>query len=162
MGLLLKRWSPLFDPRVERYDLLPIWVKLPNLPFEFWSVEFFKLIGNTLGTYLETDLSFLDMGVCCLGKVLVLLDLRNGLAADILIKKGGSEFYQPVDYLGIPFRCNRCHAHSHLIPDCTLPFSKSGKSASVPKSKSFLWVKNPEVLSVEKDIYVPDEVVVEV
>ena len=77
---------------MERYDLLPIWVKLLNLRFEFWSAEFFKLIGNTLGTFLEADLSFLDTGVCCLGKVLVLLDLRNGLAEDILIKKGGHEF----------------------------------------------------------------------
>ena len=44
-----------------------------------------------LGIFLEADLSFLESGVCCLGKVLVLLDLRNGLAADMLIKKGGSE-----------------------------------------------------------------------
>ena len=58
VGLLLKRLSPLFDPRCERYDLLPIWVKLPKLPFEFWSVEFFKMIGNSLGTFLEADLSF--------------------------------------------------------------------------------------------------------
>ena len=91
-ALLLKRWSSLFDPRVERYDLIPIWVKLPNLPFEFWSAEFFNLIGNTLGTFLEADLSFLDSGICCLGKVLVLLDLKNGLAEDILIKKGDFEF----------------------------------------------------------------------
>ena len=34
-SLFLKCWTPLFDPRVERYDSLPIWVKLPNLPFEF-------------------------------------------------------------------------------------------------------------------------------
>ena len=88
MGFLLKRWTPLFDPRIERYDSMPIWVKLPNLPFEYWSLDFFKLIGNTLGTFLEVDLSFLESGVCCLGKVLVLIDLRNGLAADIVIKQG--------------------------------------------------------------------------
>ena len=81
--ILLKRWMPLFDPRNERYDSLPIWVKLPNLPFEFWSVDFFKLVGNTLGTYLEVDLSFLELSVCCLGNILVLLDLHNGLATNI-------------------------------------------------------------------------------
>ena len=76
VGLLLKRWTPLFNPKTERYDLLPIWVKLPNLPFELWSVDFFRLVGNTLGVHLQTDLSFLKTGVCCMGKVLVLLDLR--------------------------------------------------------------------------------------
>ena len=49
--------------------------------------------------------------------------------------------------MGVPFRCNRCHAYGHLIPDCTLPFSKSFKSASVPKTKSFWRVKSTEVLS---------------
>ena len=68
-GLLLKRWSPLFDPRTERYDTLPIWVKLLNLPFEFWSLDFFKLVANSLGTFLEADLSFLHFGVCFLGKI---------------------------------------------------------------------------------------------
>ena len=76
---------PLFDPRIERYDTIPIWVKLPNLPFEFWSVDFFKILGNTIGTFLEADVSFLETGICCLGKILVLLDIRNGLAEDIVI-----------------------------------------------------------------------------
>ena len=46
------------------------------------------MIGNALGTFLEADLSFLETGICCLGKVLVLLDMRNGLVEDIVIKKG--------------------------------------------------------------------------
>ena len=94
---------------------MPIWVKLPNLPFEFWSLEFFKLIGNTLGTFLEADLSFLASGVCCLGKVLVLIDIWNGLAFDIVIKHGESVFSQSLDYVGVPFKCNRCHGYGHLV-----------------------------------------------
>ena len=76
----------MFDPRIERYDSMPVCVKLPNLPFELWSLDFFKLIGNTLGLFLEVDLSFLEPGVCFLGRVLVLLDLRKGLASEIGIK----------------------------------------------------------------------------
>ena len=86
---------PLFDPRIERYDSIPIWVKLPNLPFKFWSVEFFRMLGNTLGTFLEADVSFLETGICCLGKILVLLDLRNGLAEDIVIQKGDFFLHSP-------------------------------------------------------------------
>ena len=85
---------------------MPIWVKLPNLPFEYWSLDFFKLNGNTMGTFLEADMSFLELGVCCLGKVLVLLNLRLGLVANILIKRGDFELCQPLDYLGVPFKWN--------------------------------------------------------
>ena len=43
------------------------------------------MLGNTLGTFLEADVSFLETGICCLGKILVLLDMRDGLAKDIVI-----------------------------------------------------------------------------
>ena len=141
VGLLLKRWTPLFDSRTERYDLLPIWVKFPNLPFELWSMDFFRLVGNTLGVYLETDLSFLETGVCCRGKVLVLLDLRQVLAANLLIKRGISEFCQPIDYMGLPFRCNRCHAYGHLIFVCSLSFKKHFKLVSASRQKAVWCVK---------------------
>ena len=112
--LLLKRWTPFSDLTNERYDSMPIWVKLPNLPFELWSLDFFKLIGSTLGTFLEADLSFLESKVCYLGRVLVLLDLHNGLASDIDIKLGDTIFSQIMDYVGIPFKCYRCHRYGHL------------------------------------------------
>ena len=124
LGLFLKRWMPLFDPRIKRYDSIPIWVKLPNLPFEFWSVEFFRMLGNTLGTFLEADVSFLETGICCLRKILVLLDMRNGLVEDIVIKKGEFVFTQPLDYVGFPFRCNHYHCYGHLFDHCHLPFLK--------------------------------------
>ena len=87
-------------------------------------MEFFKLIGNAIGTFLEADLAFLENGICCLGKVLVLLDLRNGLTEDIAIQKGETIFSQPLDYVGLPFRCNRCHHYGHLLAHCHLPFLK--------------------------------------
>ena len=71
-----------------------------------------------------------------MGKVLVLLDLRQGLAADLLIKRGVSEFCQPIDYMGLPFRCNRCHAYGHLISACSLSFKKHFNLAS---RKNLVW-----------------------
>ena len=73
------------------------------------------MLGNTLGTFLEADVSFLETGICCLGKILVLLDMRNGLAEDIVIKKGDFVFTQPLDYVGLPLHCNRCHSYGHLL-----------------------------------------------
>ena len=142
---------PLFDPRNERYDQVLIWVKLPNLPFEYWSADFFKLVGNTLGSHLETDFSYLQTVVCCMGRVLVLIDFRNGLPADSVIKRGSSEFSQPLDYLGVPFRCYRCHGFGHLLNECSLPFNKHFSSGShkvwrVKKSGSNLAAKEGVIL----------------
>ena len=102
------------------------------------------MIGNALGTFLEADLSFFKTVICCLGKVLVLLDMCNSLAEDIVIKKGEIVFTQPLDYVGLPFRCNRCHCYGHLLAHCHLPFLKK-RLVTTPKSK-FVWqVKKSEV-----------------
>lgn len=34
--IMLKKWSPSFDARFERMETIPIWVKLPGLPIEYW------------------------------------------------------------------------------------------------------------------------------
>ena len=95
-------------------------------------------MGNTLGSHLETDFSFLKTGVCCLGRVLVLIDFRKGLCTDLIIKKGSTEFSQPLDYLGVPFRCYRCHVFGHLMHECSLPFNKksSGSTHKIWRVKS--------------------------
>ena len=53
---------------MERYDSMPIWVKLPNVPFEYWSLDFFKLIGNTLGTFFGGRCVFPGFGGLLLGE----------------------------------------------------------------------------------------------
>ena len=86
-----------------------------------------------MGTFLEADLSFLHTGVCCLGKILVLIDVSKGLVADLMISKGNLSFKQPLEYVGVPFKCLRCHRHGHLASDCSLSFhhKAGGKVKSV-------------------------------
>ena len=55
--VLLKIWTPTFDASHERVDEVPIWVRLPGLPRQYWTEEHFTCIGNILGTFLEVDLS---------------------------------------------------------------------------------------------------------
>ena len=58
------------------------------------------------------------------------IDFRNGLPADLIIKKGSTEFSQPLDYLGVPFRCYICHVFGHLMHECSLPFNKKSSSST--------------------------------
>ena len=51
----------------------------------------------------------------------------------MVIKKGNSKFSEPLDSMGIPFRCYRCHVYGHLVNDCSLPFNKNSSSGSVQK-----------------------------
>jgi hypothetical protein len=78
----------MFETRTEQNVLVPIWVKLSNLPMDFWSLDVFKAVGNALGSFLDADMSFLDTGLMCVARILVRMDMRDGLA-DILSYTGG-------------------------------------------------------------------------
>jgi len=72
--VLLCRWNPLFDPEKEQIGVGPIWVRLPELPLQFWSEDIFQRIDNTLGTYLENDRYYLATGMMAYARILVHLE----------------------------------------------------------------------------------------
>ncbi|GLJ16754.1 hypothetical protein SUGI_0288330 [Cryptomeria japonica] len=53
--LYIQLWSPNFDPTsMATYDKL-VWIRLYNLPIEYWSEVCLEMIGKSLGTLLEID-----------------------------------------------------------------------------------------------------------
>jgi hypothetical protein len=103
-------------------DSFPIWVHLPGLPPHLWSVKVFQAIGNMLGTYLDADFSFREMGEMALAHILVSLNIRGGLQKELNITDRGRTRAQILDYEGIPFRCRHCHAHGHILKYFPLSF----------------------------------------
>lgn len=71
--LVLHRWYIGYDPLKNTPSNNLIWVKLPNLPLEFWSRETLTEIGNSIGRFVYVD-------PWCLGK-------KYKRIAWILIKK---------------------------------------------------------------------------
>ena len=78
--MLLKPWSLLFDASKERVDVVPVWVRLPALPLHFWDLYHFRRIGDMLGTFLEADLSFLESREKKVARILVNLNVREGIS----------------------------------------------------------------------------------
>lgn len=101
--VLLKPWHPMFDASRERVDTIPIWVRLPVLPLHFWSELHLRRIGNILGTFLEADLSFLESHVKQVARILVNINIREGLSETINLVWGSEVISQILDYENIPF-----------------------------------------------------------
>lgn len=83
--ILLKRWSPLFEPKREQLGAGPIWVKLSGLPLHFWSKDVFMRIGNALGIYLDFDKSYESTGNKSMARILAYLDIIEGLEEHITL-----------------------------------------------------------------------------
>lgn len=83
--MLLKIWSPLFDPEREQMGIGPLWVRLLGFPLHFLSEDIFWHIGNALGTYLEHANSYLSATYMSLVRILVHLDTRECLEEKITL-----------------------------------------------------------------------------
>lgn len=86
--VLLKRWSPLFDPEREQIGAGPLWVRLPGLPLQYWCEEAFIRIGNALGTYLDHDRTLVESSDRTVARILVHLDTPKGLVGKITLLWG--------------------------------------------------------------------------
>jgi len=123
--IILKRWTPFFDSKLEKVVMEPIWVRLPGFPMELWKEARFAEVGNYLGEYICADYSFKESGIYTVAKIMVKIDLRLGLTTEITIQGKDGEFTQILDYEGVPFRCHRCHVYGHLVDSCPYPFRAS-------------------------------------
>jgi len=68
-------------------------------------LDYFKAIGNFLGEFLETDLSFEETKQRKVTRILVNLNVREGLGEEIDLSWGNFTHSQILDYGNIPFRC---------------------------------------------------------
>jgi hypothetical protein len=104
-SLMLKRWCLSFNPTTKYFSFRHIWVLLPSLPLQMWNLKALEAVGNAIGHFLkidDADLLSLDKRMA---KVLVEVDIHEGLLEVLEIEWRGLLFVQCLDYLGLPFRC---------------------------------------------------------
>ena len=114
----LQRWTPLFDVDIERLDMIPVWVRLPRLPREFWNQTSLSDIGRALGTFTEADLSYLQTKRRTVARILVSLNIRTSLRDHINLIWEPKIRKQLLDYEGLPFRCHKCDKTGHMAKQC--------------------------------------------
>lgn len=125
--LLLKIWSPLFDTSKEKVDKLPLWVCLSGLPSKLWDIKSFREMGNVLGLYLATDMSFESTDQRYVARILVLIDIQEGLEENVKFVSRTMTFVQKLDYESVPFCCRQCHHMGHVVRG--FPLVSQGQSS---------------------------------
>jgi hypothetical protein len=118
-SLMLKHWRVIFDPSQDYFRLRHLWVLLPGLPLYLWNEKSLMAIGNSLGRFISVDPKTLVGPDKKLVRILVELDLHEGLLETLDIDWRGHLTRQKLDYLDIPFRCSLCRQTGHLRKTCT-------------------------------------------
>ncbi|GLJ52433.1 hypothetical protein SUGI_1115280 [Cryptomeria japonica] len=53
IGYILKEWEPIFNPLKMKFKEVPVWIRIYNLPFEYWDMDTLHSIGDKLGTFIR-------------------------------------------------------------------------------------------------------------
>jgi hypothetical protein len=114
ISLMLKRWRLAFNPDTDFFQLRHLWVLLSGLPLHLWNEGAIRAIGNSLGKFIAFDTQSLNGPLRKMGRVLVEMDITSRLSETLEIEWRGQKLLQNLDYLGLPFRCNRCRETGHL------------------------------------------------
>lgn len=84
-------------------------VLLPGLHIFLWNEPFLRKVDESKGRVVAFGKGLLDSNDKRVEKVLLELDLHEGLLEDLEIEWNGHIFYKILDYLKFPFRCIVCH-----------------------------------------------------
>ncbi|KAF7823623.1 Pol-like polyprotein/retrotransposon [Senna tora] len=83
--LSLKLWVPCFNPMAPQDILTSIWIRIENLPLEFFNHEISVRIGNSLGCFLGTYVATHNLLKVRFSRICVLINLSKDLPPNILI-----------------------------------------------------------------------------
>jgi hypothetical protein len=130
--LILRRWAPGMQLLKLSLASVPIWIKLHNLPMEFWNSTCLSHVASGIGKPICAD--SVTMEQCRLGfaRVLVEVDVNADFPKEIeLLGLNGEVNKVGIEYPWLPIKCKKCHNFGHATHTCT----KIEKAVWVPKKE---------------------------
>jgi hypothetical protein len=116
--LRLSKWTNDFNSHTQRQTHAQIWIRLMELPQEYWRQHTLFEIASAIGTPLMLDEATLNRTFGHYARVLVDMDLSQNLFDEILVEREGFKFNLAVVYERLPNFCCHCHAIGHDISVC--------------------------------------------
>lgn len=124
----LFRWSPDFKIGKDS-SMAAVWVKLHNLPLQYYNETSLHRIGSVIGTVLRICPRTLDFTQQMYARVCIELDVSKPLLEKIFIgitKEHG--WYQEIEYEGNHAYCSYCGLLGHMAGLCRKKRQDNGKT----------------------------------
>ncbi|GLJ22107.1 hypothetical protein SUGI_0414740 [Cryptomeria japonica] len=137
-AIYLQPWSPNFDPIPLAVYSTPVWIRLYNLPIEYWSEDLLEKIGRTLGTLLEVD--FDDEDDLYKYAHLRIAAVKR-IPESVTFLTSSSEWRQQVEIKKEIKQCPRCGSKFHGLDECNM-FVR--KARNVLRKPTQFWRQKPK------------------
>ena len=83
---MLSRWKPRFLPYWDLFNLVPIWVRLLELPLEYWDEGVFIWIGDYIGHFIEVYLTTISKAKLYFSRICVNVGMNKSLLTIVSLK----------------------------------------------------------------------------
>lgn len=125
--MITKPWSSDFNFQEEILRVIPVWVKLPNLPLCCWGMDSLSRIGSLVGVPLFADECTSKQLRISFARLLIEVDVTKSVTKVVQIQDScGRTFNQKVEYEWLPPFCKECQIIGH---DCSV---KKGQTRYQP------------------------------
>ena len=112
--LLVRAWSPEFDPLRDEITTTPVWVRLSNVPVTFYHQSIIMGIASGVRNPIKVDMNTLNRERGRFARICVEVDLKKPLKGTVLIN--GERYF--VAYEGLANVCSLCGLYGHLVHTC--------------------------------------------
>jgi hypothetical protein len=143
--LRLSKWTNDFNSYTQRQTHTQIWIRLLELPQEYWRQRTLFEIASAIGTPLTLDESTKNRAFGHYARVLVDIDLSRRIFDEIVVEREGYAFKLAVVYEKLPLFCSHCHTIGHDTVSCKWLHPK--KENIVDHGKKVVVVSKPKITS---------------
>jgi hypothetical protein len=113
--LAIRQWEPDFQPSTANFSSVAVWVRLLELPIEYYEPSLLKKIGHAIGPVLRIDAHTMNGARGKFARLCIQVNLEKPLPMTVYI---GQKRMQPIQYEGINQLCFYCGRIGHRKEGC--------------------------------------------
>ncbi|OMO90964.1 reverse transcriptase [Corchorus capsularis] len=143
--LTVRQWKHNFQPDSDKINSIIAWIRLPQLPLEYYPNMAVRRIASTVGRVIRLDKTTETVDRGGFARVCVDLDLTAPLKSFVHI----GDLIQRVEYEGLHLICFSCGQFGHRKDACSMSPTMSSTSVdgSEPSGGNSASSQNPDVSS---------------
>lgn len=139
--LTVRAWEPNFKPANAMYNMVAVWIRLLELPFDYYDPRVLKEVGSAIGSILRVDSNTTLEVRGRFTRICIQVNLDKPLITSILLEG----VVQEVLYEGINTLCFSCgqvghrrEGHSYTITEKEQALTVVGEASSATKKSEIL------------------------
>ncbi|PKA58227.1 Uncharacterized protein AXF42_Ash012950 [Apostasia shenzhenica] len=111
-------WKPGFKASSSCIPPIPVWIRLPGLPIEYWGPKTLVMIASHAGFPIMMDEFTATRERGLFARICVKMDLQKPLSAGTWIHGSDGRFFQRFEYEGLSDLCFSCGLLGHPTSNC--------------------------------------------